>query len=88
MFFISENATQYDIGKKPVCGYLMRVLRIFLTAPYAENENEDLNTICTFSAVFCSAEGCGAVFLRFPAHMRKYCVEVFGSHFSKFRAER
>ena len=57
----------------------------FLTAPYAENENENVNTIVLF-LLSSGQQVFGAVFLRFLAHMRKYSIEVFGSHHSKFRA--
>ena len=48
-------------------------------------ENENLNTIVLFLLSSVS-RFFGAVFLRLLAHMRKYCIEVFGSHHSKFRA--
>ena len=48
-------------------------------------ENENLNTIILFLLSSVS-RFFGAVFLRLLAHMRKYCIEVFGSHHSEFRA--
>ena len=63
----------------------MRVLRIFYLLLMQRYENENVNTIVLF-LLSSGQQVFGAVFLRFPAHMRKYCIEVFGSHHSKFRA--
>ena len=63
----------------------MRVLRIFYLLLMQRYENENVNTIVHFLLSSVS-RFFGAVFLRLLAHMRKYCIEVFGSHHSKFRA--
>ena len=65
----------------------MRVLRIFYLLLMQRYENENVNTIVLF-LLSSGQQVFGAVFLRLLAHMRKYCIEVFGSHHSKFRAER